>query len=281
MTTNNEPKSIDPIVWLGPQVFQVTFQDGRKVYLRQDNKGWYACSSAEETYDGGTIVAGGQADLLDAARNALPAASRLTDLHDLERRQRDAREHAAKRWAHYIRRGANGTGAAGDRVDRGEYDHRTRRDASAVRVACPVAAGSVFGCGAGRNQASDEGRGRERVMFAPAGHASRLTVEASHQELRMTLPEANAHPVYPVRISNRSFKPIARSSLGSGLVTMSYVRTNSSPLDARMNGSRKTPHFSDNPPSIRSIHHPFLRLAAFFFLPRVTAFSRCWPSHRA
>lgn len=40
------------------------------VLMRLDHQGWHACSSREEVFGGGAIVAGGRADMLEAAAKA-------------------------------------------------------------------------------------------------------------------------------------------------------------------------------------------------------------------
>src|SRR5262245_50783665 len=65
-----EVKSIMPVSWMGPDVFHVTSTGEAAVLLRLDHRGWHACSSKEEVFDGGAIVAGASVDLLEAAAKA-------------------------------------------------------------------------------------------------------------------------------------------------------------------------------------------------------------------
>src|ERR1700730_1281579 len=62
-----EVKSIMPVSWLGPNVFHVTSTCEVAVLMRLDYRGWHACSSKEEVFDGGAGVARGSADLLEDA----------------------------------------------------------------------------------------------------------------------------------------------------------------------------------------------------------------------
>ena len=108
-----EVKSIMPVSWTGPDVFHVTSTGDVAVLMRLDHQGWHACSSKEELFDGGAIVAGGRADMLEAAAKALAMAGVPDRLLRLQEERRAARMRAAKRWTWYIARGASGKGAVG------------------------------------------------------------------------------------------------------------------------------------------------------------------------
>ena len=108
-----EVKSIMPVSWMGPDVFHVTSTGDVAVLMRLDHQGWHACSSKEEVFDGGAIVAGGRADMLEAAAKALAMAGVPDRLLRLQEERRAARMRAAKRWTWYIARGASGKGAVG------------------------------------------------------------------------------------------------------------------------------------------------------------------------
>ena len=60
-------EAIYPASWLGPDAFHVISTDCRSVLVRLTDSGWYACSSKDEIFDGGTFVADAKADLIDAA----------------------------------------------------------------------------------------------------------------------------------------------------------------------------------------------------------------------
>jgi hypothetical protein len=47
------------VSWMGPNVFHVTSTGEVAVLVRLDHRGWHACSSKEEVFDGGIIVARG------------------------------------------------------------------------------------------------------------------------------------------------------------------------------------------------------------------------------
>jgi hypothetical protein len=111
--TVSEVKSIMPVSWMGPDVFHVTSSDDVSVLMRHDHHGWHACSSKEEVFDGGAIVAGGRADMLEAAAKALATAGVPARLLQLQEERRAARMRAAESWTWYIARGASGKGAVG------------------------------------------------------------------------------------------------------------------------------------------------------------------------
>jgi hypothetical protein len=115
MTDDNNIKSktIVPILWMGPKVFEITSTDDLRVLVRGDNRGWCACSSAQQVFDGGARVAHADADLLEAAEKALALAGVPTKLLELEQEQRSARSRAADRWRFLIERGASGKGTIG------------------------------------------------------------------------------------------------------------------------------------------------------------------------
>lgn len=113
MNVDIKIKTIAPILWLGPGVFQITATDDLRVLVRRGNHGWYACSSAEEAFDGGAKVAGCDADLLEASAKALALARAPDDLFELERERTAARSSAAAQWKYYIERGASGKGTIG------------------------------------------------------------------------------------------------------------------------------------------------------------------------
>src|SRR5690242_13260761 len=98
MSSSNEIKSIVPVSELGPGVFHVTSSNDRAVFLRLDHRGWHACSSKEQAFDGGALVADGEADLLEAAGKALTVGRIPPTLVDLESERRRERMHAANRW---------------------------------------------------------------------------------------------------------------------------------------------------------------------------------------
>lgn len=81
--------------------------------VRGDNRGWHACSSTEQVFDGGARVADADADLLEAAGKALALAGVPTKLLELEQKQRSARSRAADDWRFLIERGASGKGTIG------------------------------------------------------------------------------------------------------------------------------------------------------------------------
>jgi hypothetical protein len=112
-STAFEVKSIMPVSWIGPGVFHVTSTAEVAVLVRLDHRGWHACSSKEEVFDGGAIVARGNVDLLEAAAKALAMAGVPTTLLKLQKERRAARMRAAKSWTSYIARGASGKGAVG------------------------------------------------------------------------------------------------------------------------------------------------------------------------
>ncbi|MEH2506387.1 hypothetical protein V1290_005198 [Bradyrhizobium sp. AZCC 1578] len=112
-THKNRIKSIKPIAWLGPDVYLVESDEGLSALVRQDHHGWHAWSSPDKVYEGGALVAGDKADLLEAAGNALALANTPIELQHLERQRLNARKGAAKRWKLYIERGVSGTGAIG------------------------------------------------------------------------------------------------------------------------------------------------------------------------
>lgn len=111
--TAPEVKSIMPVSWMGPDVFHVTSTDEVAVLVRLDHRGWHACSSKEEVFDGGAIVAAGSVDLLEAAAKALAVAAVPATLLRLQDERRAARLRAARSWTSYIARGASGRGAVG------------------------------------------------------------------------------------------------------------------------------------------------------------------------
>jgi hypothetical protein len=115
MTTNTaiEVKSIMPVSWMGPDVFHVTAASEVAVLMRLDHRGWHACSSKEEAFDGGAFVANGSVDLLEAAAKALAMAGVPATLLRLQEERRAARMRAAESWKWYIARGASGKGAVG------------------------------------------------------------------------------------------------------------------------------------------------------------------------
>jgi hypothetical protein len=106
-------KTIQPVLWMGPKAFKVTSTDDLCVFVRGDNRGWHACSSAQQVFDGGARVANADADLLEAAEKALALAGVPTKLLELEQEQRSVRSRAADDWRFLIERGANGTGTIG------------------------------------------------------------------------------------------------------------------------------------------------------------------------
>jgi hypothetical protein len=113
ISTASEVKSIMPVSWMGPNVFHVTSTGEVAVLVRLDHRDWHACSSKEEVFDGGTIVARGTVDLLKAAAKALAMAGVSPTLLQLQEERRAARMCAAKSWTSYIARGASGKGAVG------------------------------------------------------------------------------------------------------------------------------------------------------------------------
>lgn len=105
--TAPEVKSIMPVSWLGLNVFHVTSTCEIAVLMRIDYRGWHACSSKEEVFDGGAVVASGSVDLLEAAAQALAMAGVPATLLRLQEERRAARMSAAKSWSWYIARGAS------------------------------------------------------------------------------------------------------------------------------------------------------------------------------
>jgi hypothetical protein len=106
-------KTIQPVLWMGPKAFKVTSTGDLCVLVRGDNRGWHACSSTEQVFDGGARVADADADLLEAAEKALALAGVPTKLLELEQKQRSARSRAADDWRFLIERGASGKGTIG------------------------------------------------------------------------------------------------------------------------------------------------------------------------
>lgn len=111
--TDLEVKSIMPVSWMGPDVFHVTSTGEVAVLMRLDHRGWHACSSKDEVFDGGAVVASGSVDLIEAAAKALAMAGVPATLLGLQEERRAAHMRAAKRWTWYIARGASGKGAMG------------------------------------------------------------------------------------------------------------------------------------------------------------------------
>jgi hypothetical protein len=70
-----EVKSIMPASWMGPDVFHVTSTGDVAVLMRLDHRGCHACSSREEVFDGGAIVAGGRARIPQRSASASLAAA--------------------------------------------------------------------------------------------------------------------------------------------------------------------------------------------------------------
>ncbi len=105
--------SIYPVSWLGPDVFCVVSTGQRRVLVRRDHSGWYACSSPKEAYHGGSFVAGNKADLLDAAARALALSLDNLTLVELENEEQSVRLRAADSWKPLIERGASGEGPCG------------------------------------------------------------------------------------------------------------------------------------------------------------------------
>jgi hypothetical protein len=83
------------------------------VLMPLDHRGWHACSSKQEVFDGGAVVASGSVDLLEAAAKALAMAGVPATLLRLQEERRAARMSAAKSWTWFIARGASGKGAVG------------------------------------------------------------------------------------------------------------------------------------------------------------------------
>jgi hypothetical protein len=106
-------KTIEPVLWMGPKAFKITSTNDLCVLVRGDNRGWHACSSTEQVFDGGSRVADADADLLEAAGKALALAGVPSKLLELEQAQRSARTRAAEDWRFLIERGANGKGTIG------------------------------------------------------------------------------------------------------------------------------------------------------------------------
>jgi hypothetical protein len=134
MTTNTaiEVKSVIPVSWMGPDVFHVTSASEVAVLMRLDHRGWYACSSKEEAFDGGAFVANGSVDLLEAAAKALAMAGVPATLLRLQEERRAARMRAARSWTWYIARGASGAGAVGTE----STGERLIVDLAATRLPC-------------------------------------------------------------------------------------------------------------------------------------------------
>jgi hypothetical protein len=127
-----EVKSIMPASWMGPDVFHVTSTGDVAVLMRLDHRGCHACSSREEVFDGGAIVAGGRADMLEAAGTALAMAGVPARLLPLQEERRAARMRAAKSWTWYIARGASGKSAVGTE----STGERLIVDLAATRLPC-------------------------------------------------------------------------------------------------------------------------------------------------
>ncbi len=108
-----EIANIRPMPAFGPATFEVNSTDNLRVLLRRDNHDWKASSSIREIFDGGSRVAGPDADLLEAAKAALALAAVPSRLLELEEAGRSARGRAAERWKHLIARGASGKGTIG------------------------------------------------------------------------------------------------------------------------------------------------------------------------
>jgi hypothetical protein len=108
-----EVKSIMPVSWMGRDVFHVTSTSEVAVLMRLDHRGWHACSSKEEAFNGGAGVASGNVDLLEAAAKALAMTGVPERLLRLQKERRAARTRAAKGWTWYIARGASGKGTVG------------------------------------------------------------------------------------------------------------------------------------------------------------------------
>jgi hypothetical protein len=125
-------KSIMPVSWMGPDVFHVTSARDVAVLMRLDYRGWHACSSKEEVFDGGAVVASGSVDLLEAAAQALAMAGVPATLLRLQEERRAARMSAAKSWTWYIARGSSGKGAVGTE----STGERLIVDLAAMRLPC-------------------------------------------------------------------------------------------------------------------------------------------------
>lgn len=134
MTSKTAPevKSIMPVSWMGPDVFHVTSTGEVAVLMRLDHLGWHACSSTEEVFDGGAVVASSSADLIEAAAKALALGGVPATLLRLQEERRAARMRAAKSWTWYIARGASGKGAVGTE----STGERLIVDLAATRLPC-------------------------------------------------------------------------------------------------------------------------------------------------
>ncbi|WIW45357.1 hypothetical protein ML401_28490 [Bradyrhizobium sp. 62B] len=105
--------TIRPASWLAPDVFYVGVDDERGVLLRLDRDVWRACSSPTQVFEGGIFVARKNVDLIEAAERAIALGLDSVLLKQLEEEKLEARLRAAKRWTHFIERGASGAGPRG------------------------------------------------------------------------------------------------------------------------------------------------------------------------